>query len=240
MHCLEGQHVLVVGGSSGLGLATAVHAHRLGAKVTIASRRLDKLSLAQKSVGERCEIAEASASDEASMARLFDRIGTLDHIFFSAGSYPKAMIRDADVSKVRPGLEDRFWGAFFICKYGPPKLRRDGSITFVTGVAVFKPGAPGGSVVVAGAGAVDAFTRSMAKELAPLRVNSLAPGLCDTSLVRGVWGDGWDAASRGWAERVPVGRVGTADDIAHAAMFLMTNGYVSGTTLHVDGGIQLV
>jgi NAD(P)-dependent dehydrogenase (short-subunit alcohol dehydrogenase family) len=239
-YSLEGQQVLVVGGSSGLGLATAVHAHGLGAKVTIAARGRDRLVAAKATVGEHCTAVEADVSDEESMARLFEQAGGLDHVFFSAGRYPRALIRDAEVEKVRIGLEDRFWGAFFVCKYGAPKLRKDGSITFVTGVAVFKPGGPGGSVVVAGAGAVDAFTRSMAKELAPIRVNSLSPGLCDTSLVRGIYGDTWEQVTKMWSERVLVGRVGTPDDIAHAAMFLMTNTYVTGTTLHVEGGQRLV
>jgi NAD(P)-dependent dehydrogenase (short-subunit alcohol dehydrogenase family) len=239
-YSLEGQHVLVVGGSSGLGLATAVHAHELGAEVTIAARDRDRLVEAKAAVGQRCTTVEADVSDEKSMAHLFDQTGGLDHVFFSAGRYPRALIRDAEVEKVRIGLEDRFWGAFFVCKYGAPKLRKDGSITFVTGVAVFKPGGPGGSVVVAGAGAVDAFTRSMAKELAPIRINSLSPGLCDTSLVRGIYGDTWEQVSKMWSERVLVGRVGTAGDIAHAAMFLMTNTYVTGTTLHVEGGQRLV
>ena len=107
MYSLEGQHVLVVGGSSGLGLATAVHAHRLGAKVTIASRSAEKLAAAQKAVGERCTPVEADVSDESSMARLFDGAGALDHIFFSAGRYPKALVREAEVSKVRIGLQIR-------------------------------------------------------------------------------------------------------------------------------------
>ena len=237
---LEGQRVLVIGGSSGLGLATAVHAHQRGAEVTIAARSREKLDIARKAVGERCTIAEADVGDEKSMALLFEDRSGIDHIFFSAGRYPRALIRDAEVEKVRVGLEDRFWGAFFVCKYGASKLRKDGSITFVTGVAVFKPAGPGGSVVVAGAGAVDAFTRSMAKELAPIRVNSLSPGLCDTSLVRGIYGDAWEQVAKSWSERVLVGRVGSPDDIAHAAMFLMTNTYVTGTTLHVEGGQRLV
>lgn len=240
MYSLQDEHVVVVGGSSGIGLATAVHAHRLGAKVTIASRSLDRLEAARKQVGERCAIVEANAQNEESMARLFEVAGKIDHIFFCAGGHPKALVRDAKVSEIRSGLDERIWGAFFVSKYGSPKLRRDGSITFITGVGVFKPGVSGESIVVAGAGAVDAFTRSMARELAPIRVNSLSPGACDTALTRKLCGDAFEQMSAAWANKIPVGRVGTPDDIAHAAMFLMTNTYVTGSTLHIEGGYLLV
>lgn len=240
IYSLEGQHVLVLGGGSGFGLATAQHAHRLGARVTIASRSKERLEKARSQVGERCAIAEADVRDEESMQRLFKALGDLDHIFFSAGTHPRALVKDAQVSDVRTGLEERFWGAFFSVKYGAPQLRPHGSITFITGVGVFKPGVSGESVVTAGAGAVDTFTRSMALELQPIRVNSLSPGGCDTALTRKLCGDAWDQMSSAWAKKIPAGRIGTTDDIAHAAMFLMTNGYTTGTTLHVEGGYRLV
>lgn len=239
-YSLEGQHVLVVGASSGMGLATARHAHAMGARVTIASRSGDKLEAARKEVGERCQAIEVNVKEEASMARLFERAGELDHIFYSAGTHPKALVRDASVEEMRTGMDERFWGAFFIAKYGAPRLRRDGSITFVTGVGVFKPGISGESVVASAAGAVDTFVRAMAVELRPIRVNSLSPGAVDTPLTRKLCGDKWEQMATAWANRIPVGRVGTTDDVAHAAMFLMTNRYVTGSTLHMEGGHLLV
>lgn len=240
MYSFEGMKILVIGGSSGIGLATAQHAHRLGANVTIASRDRTKLEQAQALVGERCLILEVDSNDEAAMVCLFEAAGPLDHIFSCAGGHPRALVRDASVAQVRSGLEERFWGAFFICKYGAPHLRKGGSITFVSGVGVFKPGLSGESVVVAGAGAVDAFTRAMAKELAPIRVNAVSPGACDTPMTRHLCGDQWDAMSSAFAARLPVGRIGTPEDIAQGVMFLMGNTYVTGTTLHIEGGYLLV
>lgn len=239
-YSLENQRVLIVGGSSGMGLATAQHAHRLGAHVTIVSRSIDRLELARKEIGARCDVIQADAKDEASMVRMFEKAGKLDHIFFCAGTHPKALVRDAQVSEMRTGLEERFWGAFFVAKYGAPQLRRDGSITCVTGVGVFKPGLSGESVVAAGAGAVDTFVRAMAVELRPIRVNSLSPGAVDSPLTRSLCGDKFDQMAEAWAARIPAGRVGTPDDVAHAAIFLMTNRYVTGSTLHVEGGYMLV
>ncbi|MDH4580748.1 SDR family oxidoreductase [Pseudomonas sp. BN415] len=240
MYSLEGQHVVIIGGGSGMGLATAIHAHKLGAKVTIASRNITKLEAARAQVGDRCVAVQVDGSDEASMKQLFEVVGPIDHIFLTAGAHPRVPVRDAVFEDVRPGIDTRFWSCFFACKYGQLQLRRDGSITFISGVGVFKPGISGESIAVAGAGAVDAFARSMALELRPIRVNALSPGATDTEFSRKLVGEHFAAVAEQWAAKLPVGRVGRTDDMAHAAIFLMTNGYVTGTTLHVEGGYRLV
>ncbi|MCJ2086429.1 SDR family oxidoreductase [Methylobacterium sp. E-005] len=236
---LSGKRVVVVGGKTGIGLGIAKAAHRAGAAVTVASRR-------SVSAAERPDLAEfeqisLDIRDETAVRAAFETIGSLDHLVVTAGpelgSWGAFM--DEDMRGLRSYLEGKFLGSWTCARHAAPRLPPGGSITLLTGGTAAKP-KRGLTAVMATFAAVEAMSRSLALELGPVRVNTIRPGYVDTGL--------WDALPE--AERAdlrekvranfPARHVGTIADIGHAAVFLMTNPYVTGSLLEVSGGELLV
>jgi len=234
--------VVVVGGTSGMGRAIAQAALAAGASVTVAGRR---------PIGERTGLepdprldhAVVDVTDEATVRALFERLAgpPIDHVIVTAAPAPGASppLLAGDAAAFRRYLDDKLGGSLSVARWAAPRLRAGGSITFVTGVAAVKPRAGMAMVSVAFA-AVEALARALAIELGPVRVNTIRPGLIDSDM--------WsflDATARGELHAkvtamFPVHRVGAPADIGHAAIFLMTNPYVTGSVLEVTGGEQLV
>ncbi len=232
--------VIVIGGSSGMGLATAKAALAQGADVTVTGRTQEWLDTARAESAGRIRTAAVDAADEAAMRSFFDSFKQIDHVYVTAAALLYGPKLEPDSSVLRAAMDTRFWGCFYTAKYAAPKMPPDGSITFTTGAATHKP-IPNGSVVTASCGAVEAFARGLAVDLAPIRVNAIAPGLIATPLHerRG----GKEAAAKRleqMAARLPLKRVGRPEDIAEAVLFLMQNQFVTGITLTVDGGGLLV
>ncbi len=237
---LANKTVVVLGGSSGLGLATAKAAKAEGANVVITGRSQQRLDTAQAEIGSQVRAIALDVADEAGMRALFEGLPKLDHIFVSAATVTLGGGLAPDTEKLRPGMDTRFWGSIFAAKYGAPKMPRDGSITFCSGTSAWRPIAGSGGVGAASCGAIEALARSLAVNLAPIRVNAVAPGLIDTPLIADVMGANAAAIMEREAKRLPVGRVGRGEDIAEAVLFLMKNGFTTGITLTVDGGRTLV
>jgi NAD(P)-dependent dehydrogenase (short-subunit alcohol dehydrogenase family) len=235
MDTMKGQRVVVVGGTSGMGLATVRAAAGLGAEVVSAGRR----PLTQRESVPGVEAAEVDVTDEESVRILFDRVGTLDHLLVTASAGTPGAFLDQDLARARSFMDGKFFGSWMCARYAAPGLAASGSITFVTGGAVVRPPAHG-SMTSAAFAAVEALTRALAIELGPRRVNTIRPGYTDSDM----WSYLPDARRRELRRRVsdamPVGRMGTPDDIAHAALFLMTNPQVTGAVLEVTGGETLV
>lgn len=231
--------VVILGGSSGIGLATAQAAINEGAAVTVTGRSEERLSTARDTLGERATAVMLDASDEAGTQALIESLASLDHLFITAG----AIVLDSQLApttdELHPALDTRFWGALYAAKYAAPKMSDGGSITFMSGTAGQRP-LPGAAVTSASCGAIDAFARALALDLAPIRVNSITPGYIDTPLFDELFGDQRDAILANAAANLPMKRVGRPDEIAHAVLFLMQNGYVTGVNLAVDGGCLLV
>ncbi len=236
---LAGMTVVVLGGTSGIGLATAKGAQKDGAQVIVTGRSADKINTAKRELGNDARALSLDVADEAGTRELFASIPRVDHVFITAGAVTFGRGLNHETAELRPALDTRFWGALYASKYAAPKMDRGGSITFMSGTASRRP-MPAASVAVASCGAVEAFARSLAIDLAPIRVNTIQPGLIDTPLIGELMGDRRDAMIAQEAKRLPVGRVGTADDVADAVLFLMRNGYVTGITLTIDGGRVLV
>jgi NAD(P)-dependent dehydrogenase (short-subunit alcohol dehydrogenase family) len=235
MDTMKGQRVVVVGGTSGMGLATVRAAAGLGAEVVSAGRR----PLAQRESVPGVEAAEVDVTDEESVRMLFDRVGTLDHLLVTASAGTPGAFLDQDLATARSFMDGKFFGSWMCARYAAPGLAASGSITFVTGGAVVRPPAHG-SMISAAFAAVEALTRALAIELGPRRVNTIRPGYTDSDM----WSYLPDARRRELRRRVsdamPVGRMGTPADVAHAALFLMTNPQVTGAVLEVTGGETLV
>jgi NAD(P)-dependent dehydrogenase (short-subunit alcohol dehydrogenase family) len=232
---LAGQRVVVVGGTSGMGLATVRAAAALGAVVIAAGRR----PVADREPLDGVQHADVDVTDEASVRRLFDGVGPLDHLLVTASPGSSAAFLDQDLREARTFMDGKFFGSWTCARHAAPSLRDGGSITFVTGGAVVRP-PKHGSMITAAFAAVEGLTRALAIELGPRRVNTIRPGYTDSDM----WSFLPDTERRDLRRRVagtmPVRRMGTPDDIAHAAVFVMTNPQVTGAVLEVTGGETLV
>lgn len=231
----EQSHVVVIGGSSGIGLATARLQAQAGAKVTIIGRDDRKLQAALADIGQGVNGQVADASDRAALDRLFGSIGAFDHLVLAAsGGAGAGVFRDLDGEALRRGFDAKFWVQWHAAQAALPHISHHGSITFIT-AASSRLANPGTSGLAAINGALDAMTRTLARELAPVRVNAVSPGVVETPW----WDDKpkelFDAASR----QAPLGRAGQPEELADAVAFLIGNAFVTGVILEVDGGLHL-
>ena len=231
--------LVVLGGSSGIGLATAKAARAEGAHVVLTGRSAERLAKAQQELGKEVRTVALDAADESGTRALFQDLQKVDHVFITAGTVTRDAQLAPDCESVRPAMDMRFWGALYAAKYAAPRMNGHGSITFMSGTAANRPIA-GASVASASCAAVEAFARALAVDLAPIRVNAVQPGFVDTPLLATVLGPQRAEVLAATAARLPVRRVGTPEDIADAVLFLMKNGYVTGITLRIDGGGLLV
>jgi len=190
-------------------------------------------------LGESVRTVGLDALDEVGTAALFADLGLVHHVFISAGTVGSGPL-DGTNEQLRPLLDTRLWGSIYAARHAAPRMTEGGSITFCSGVSSHRPRKGGSPISAASAGAVEAMARTLAVELAPIRVNTIVPGLVDTPLLDGMLGADRDEALRRLGGRLPVGRVGTPEELAGAVLFLMGNGYVTGISLVVDGGHLLV
>lgn len=238
---LRGQRVVVVGGTSGMGLGAVLAAARAGAEVVVAGRR----PVAERDVlqpeGVRLEHAVVDVTDEASVRTMFDGIDKLDHLFVTASprTGSRGAFLDQDVAAAQEFMNGKFFGSWACARYAAPRMPPGGSITFLTGGAAVRP-RPGVSMVTAAFAALEAFSRALALELGPLRVNTIRPGLVDSDMWTFLDDAAREKLRQKTRETFPVRRIGTIEDIGHAALFLMTNPYVTGAVLEVSGGETLV
>jgi len=233
---LQGQHVIVLGGTSGIGLATAAAAARRGATVTVASSRstsVDK-ALAVLPAGTTGRVVDLGRPGE--VRALFDDLGEIDHLVYTAGE-PLALMPVAtlDLAAARDFFTVRYFGV--LAAVQAARVRE--SITLTTGVAKDRPGA-GWAVAASICGAVQALTKALAVELAPVRVNAVSPGVVRSPVWSRMGEDERERMYRDIGGHIPAGRVGEVEDIAEAYLFCMTQSFATGTVLTVDGGSVLV
>jgi NAD(P)-dependent dehydrogenase (short-subunit alcohol dehydrogenase family) len=231
---LKDQTVVILGGSSGIGLATARAALTEGAKVTITGRSRDRLERARMALETDVRTVALDVTDEPGTRSLFAGFDRVDHVFITAGTVAFDPKLAPETASMRQAIDMRFLGALYAAKYAASKMGAGGSITFMSGTTALRP-LPGASVATASCGAVEAFARSLAVDLAPIRVNTVQPGLVDTPFLD-VLGDKRIAIIEEYSRRLPVRRPGRPEEIADAVIFLMKNGFVTGITLTIDGG----
>ena len=233
---LQGMTVLVVGRGGGIARAVTLAARDAGAQVVAAGRNQDKLKAAYD--GEPGITTEyVDLTDEASIAALGERLGTVDHIVSTASARARGKVADLDRDAVRASFDTKVIGPLMLAKHLAPRINAGGSLTIFSGVAAAKI-AVGTLAVAITNGAADVLARSLALELAPVRVNAISPGVIDTGAWDGL-GAGKDDYFRDISRRNPARRIGTADDVAQTVLFAMTSTFVTGTTLRVDGGEPL-
>lgn len=236
----DNKRVVIVGGSSGIGLAVAEKAALQGAEVVIVSSNAARVQQAIQSIGGEARGQAVDVSDEKAVESFFTNLGAFDHLVFTAGdSLQLHKLADTDLEQARRAFELRYWSALAAVKYGSPQIRRGGSVVLTTGIAGQRP--QSGWVIAASVcGTIEALTRALAIELAPIRVNAVSPGVVRTNLWQNMSSSERERLFDSVRKRLPVGRVGEAHDIAQAYLFLMKEGFGTGQTVVVDGGTVLV
>jgi len=236
----ENKRVVIVGGSSGIGLAVAEETASQGADVVIVSSSAERVQESIKSIGGEARGQAVDVSDEKAVESFFTNLGGFDHLVFTAGdSLQLNELAKTDLKQARHAFELRYWSALATVKYGSPQIRKGGSIVLTTGVAGRRPHS-GWVVAASVCGTIEALTRALAIELAPIRVNAVCPGVVRTNLWQNMSSAEREQLFESVGKRLPVRRVGEAHDIAQAYLFLMQEEFGTGQTVVVDGGTVLV
>ena len=232
---LSGQKVVVVGGSSGIGLSTAELAKKEGADVVIASRSAEKVNAAASKVGVKGIVADVTSDD--SVSSLFKQTGPIDHVVVTAAQLKSGPFKSVAMEDVRGTMESKFWGAWRCARFSD--IKPGGSLTLVSGFLSIRP-RPNAAIIGAANGALESLARSLAVDLAPVRVNCVSPGIIDTPIRAAMP----EAARREMLDKaaaaLPVRRVGLGEDIARQILALMTNGFATGSIVYLDGGGLLI
>lgn len=236
---LTNYRIIVIGGSSGMGLATAKLLSAEGAKVIIASRSRDKLDAAIHIMGNDAEARQLDFSKEDAVRDFFSSLGAFDHLVLMGAGLPAwGKLSEIQSSALENAFKTKFWGYFLSAKYGAPLIREGGSILFTIGGAA-RSAIPGTAGVASVNGAIMCMAMTLAKELAPIRVNVLSPGLVDTPAYNWMSAEEKKTFFKQMGGNLPVGRVGQPYDLAQAALYLLSNGFTTGAILDVDGGGRL-
>jgi len=237
---LANKKVILLGGSAGIGLATAKAATAEGAQVIIVSSNTNRLNAALKELPDDSIGYTADLRDEHQVKDLFARLGSFDHLVFTAGEELKLVIlNNMTIEEARNFFNLRYWGALTAVKYAAPNINEGGSIVLTGGVAANRPLA-GWSLGASICAAMEGLTRALAIELAPVRVNLVSPGVVQTDL----WGSMPDSEREAFYEHMaatlPIRHTATAAEIADSYLYLMKQTYSTGQVIVVDGGAVLV
>jgi NAD(P)-dependent dehydrogenase (short-subunit alcohol dehydrogenase family) len=235
-NALQDKTVLVVGRASGIARAVTQLASAEGAQVVVAGRDKDKLAAAYSDPRVSAEVVDMTK--DTSIAGLASRVGPVDHVVSTASARARGKLADLKRENLQLSFDTKVIGPTMLAKHFAPQMNTGGSFVLFSGVNAFKVNAGYLGVAITN-GAVDFLTRSLAVELAPIRVNTISPGVIDT----GAWDSLGDEGKRDYFNHVsssnPAGRIGTPEDIASAVLFAMTNTFLTGMTLKVDGGEPL-
>ncbi|MFF6807965.1 SDR family oxidoreductase [Streptomyces sp. NPDC012616] len=234
---LDGRRIVVIGAGSRMGRILAARASAAGAELILAGPDTGKLKATADELPGAARVLTLDLADEDSIAAFATEAGAFDHLVSTAAMPTNGPVADLEHAAVQRAFAAKVIGPLLLAKHLASQVREGGSFTFFSGVAAWRP-APGRVVMAATDGALAFLVEALAVELAPLRVNAVSPGIIDS----GAWdamGDGKEAFMRRTAESNPARRVDTPDDVVQAVLFTLTNPYVTGTVLHVDGGGRL-
>lgn len=237
MATLSGKNVLVIGGSSGIGFATAAGALAEGAKVTIASRSEEKLSAARGLLKGGVQARTIDVSDSAAVDAFFDASPTYDHIVVTGAAFKFGTVRDQNIDDAYAAMNVKFWGAYRVARKAT--VAAGGSFVFVSG---FLSRRPKPNMVLVGAinAALETLAQGLALEMAPVRFNVVSPGIIDTPTRAAMPAEARKAMLENVAKSLPVKRVGQAGDCAEQILLMLRNTFMTGSVVYIDGGGMLV
>ena len=236
---LLGQTVVVIGGSAGIGLETARRARAEGADVVLTARDPERLERAALALGALSSAA-FDATDFARLDQFFEDLpGPVDHVMVTAGGPYYAPLATMDFAEARRDLDGHLWLLLHVARQAIDKVRPGGTLLFIGGTGGRRP-AVGLSIVSTMTVGLPALTKGLALEIAPIRVNLIAPGFVDTPLSASILGDQLEARREELRATLPIGRVVEPADVAALAIHIMTNTALTGATFDIDGGQQLV
>ncbi len=231
--------VLIVGGTSGMGRAVADLVAARGDIAIVAGRSQERVDRVAKEIGGTARGVVMDLTDESSIKQAVETVGSIDHLVLAAAALTYAPFAELSIDDAKAVFENKFWGYYRAVSIVAPELPEDASITIFSGVAVDRP-APGTVAVTAVNAALEGLTRSLAVELAPIRVNSISPGTVDTEAYNHMSADEKAKSFEEQGKALLVGRVGRPEDIASTVVHLIDNGYTTASNVHVDGGARLV
>jgi NAD(P)-dependent dehydrogenase (short-subunit alcohol dehydrogenase family) len=236
----DGQRVVIIGASAGIGEATAKAFAAHGAAVFITGRSKERLDQAAQRIGAPVQVAELDATDREALNAFFAATGTVDHLVLAAspGAVGVGPIATLDEAALRQAFDGKFFAHVKAIQAALPRLRADGSITIITAASA-RAAFAGTAGLAAVNGALEAVVGPLAVELAPLRVNAVSPGVIDTHWWHGMPGDQRQAYFDAAAAITPVRRVGKPEDVADAIVYLAGAGFVTGAVLECTGGSNL-
>lgn len=236
MFSIEGKTIAVVGGASGIGRATAELAASLGASVIMSSRNESKLRAAAEQIDGEVRWSALDMTDEQSVAKWKDSLPEIDYLVISASSAAHGPFATAEMAPLRAMFDAKFFGPYLTARDALPKKKPGGAIMLFSGVLSRRPGENCAGLGAVN-GAVEALTRTMALELGPdIRVNCMSPGMVRSEAYDAVPEEAREAMYRDTGASLPVGRVGMPSEIAQAVLASLSNGYLTGQVLDVDGG----
>lgn len=233
MTSLSGRRLLLVGGASGIGRRVAERAAAADARVILAGRRVSVL--APPPGGSTVHI---DLTDEATIKEAARTLGSVDDIIVLAADHANGPVASLEADRIRRALDAKIMGPLLLAKHFAPTMPDTGSIVLFSGVASQRPG-PDLVVMATGNRAVEGLADALAVELAPIRVVAISPGIVDSGAWDAMGADGKEQFFAATAAANPARRIGSPEDLADAVLFALTNPFVTGTTLHVDGGGRL-
>jgi NAD(P)-dependent dehydrogenase (short-subunit alcohol dehydrogenase family) len=236
---LQGKTVFITGGSSGMGFAAAAAVVEAGGFVCIASRSAEKLASAKNRIGKNVQTFVLDVTSEDAVKALFENIEPFDHLVTCAAGTAFGPFIESDVAQVRAYFESKFWGQYYTVKHACKKIKKGGSIVLFSGAAN-KKASPNMTASASINGAVEGLVRTLAQELAPIRVNVVSPGLIDTEMHDIMPKEEREGLFGFLSQMLPISRVGLPDDAAHAVMYLLEAEYATGTVVSVDGGYSAI
>ncbi len=236
----EDQSVVIMGGSSGIGEATARAFAAGGANVLITGRSKERLDAAAQRIGYPVQTRELDATDDGDVAAFSDAIDPVHHLVLalSGGAVGIGPLASLDEQALRDAFDGKLFAHFKILKAALPKLRAGASVTIISAASA-RAAFPGTAGLAAVNGALEAMVPPLAAELAPIRVNAVSPGVIDTPWWHGMPEQQRAAFFAGVAASAPVGRVGKPEDVASSVLFLAGNTFVTGTVIECTGGANL-
>ncbi|MEH7558971.1 SDR family oxidoreductase [Priestia megaterium] len=232
---LKGKKIVIIGGSSGIGFETAKQVIAQGAEVIIASRSKNKLQNAKEQLGASATAFILDTTQEQQVQSFFEKVGQFDHLVVNAAETSGGSFLHTNTAQARQLFENKFWGQYYAAKYGAPKILPHGSITLFSGVVAYKS-MVGSSILGAVNAAVSNLGQTLALELAPIRVNIISPGIIDTPSRSKMPEETRNHFYATVGNKLPVKRIGRAEDVAQSVLYLLQNSFVTGTVLHVEGG----